>query len=92
VYYRGVSNFAAESYRDWLPGGSANRPIPVEVGSPGVDWRTRIVGAPRVWLVEYPANLSDETSRALEAEMHRRYTQVASRSFRAVTVSEFVPK
>lgn len=92
VYYRGVGNFAAESYRDWLPGGGANRPIPVEVGAPGTDWRTRIAGAPRVWLVEYPANLSDETSRSLEAELHRNYTQVASQSFRAVTVSEFVPK
>jgi mannosyltransferase len=92
VYYRGVGNFAAESYRDWLPGGGANRPIPVEVGAPGTDWRTRIVGAPRVWLVEYPSNLSDETSRSLEAELHRYYTQVASQPFRAVTVSEFAPK
>ncbi len=92
VYYRGVGNFAAESYRDWLPGGGANRPIPVEVGAPGMDWRARIVGAPRVWLVEYPSNLSDETSRSLEAELHRHYTQVSSQSFRAVTVSEFEPK
>jgi mannosyltransferase len=92
VYYRGVGKFAAESYRDWLPGGSANRPTPVEVGAPGTDWRSRIVGAQRVWLVEYPANLSDETSRSLEAGLHRHYTQVASQAFRAVTVTEFVPK
>ena len=92
VYYRGVGNFAAESYRDWLPGGGANRPIPVEVGAPGTDWRARIVGAPRVWLVEYPANLSDETSRSVEAELHRHYAQGTSQAFRAVTVTEFVLK
>jgi len=92
VYYRGVGNFAAENYRDWLPGGAGNRPTPVEVGAPGADWRSKIVSAPRVWLVEYPSNISDDTSRAVEAELHSRYTQVASKGFRAVTVTEFVAK
>ena len=92
AYYRGVGNFAAESYRDWLPGGASNRPTPVEVGAPGTDWRSKIVGAPRVWLVEYPSNISDDTSRAVEAELHSRYTQVMSMGFRAVTVTEFVAK
>jgi hypothetical protein len=92
VYYRGVGNFAAESYRDWLPGGAGNRPIPVEVGAPGPDWRSKIVRTPRVWLVEYPANISDDASRAVEAELHSRYTQIASKGFRAVTVTEFVAK
>lgn len=92
VYYRGVGHFAAESYRDWLPGGGANRPVTVEVGAPGIDWRDKVAGARRVWLVEYPANVSDDTSRAVEAEMHRRYTAVASWPFRAVTVTEFVQK
>ena len=77
VYYRGVGDFAAESYRDWMPGGGANRPGAVEVGAPGTDWRTTIAGARRVWLVEYPANLSDDTSRAVEAELHSRYAAVA---------------
>jgi mannosyltransferase len=92
VYYRGVGDFAAESYRDWLPGGGANRPLPVEIGAPETDWRPKIAGAPRVWLVEYPSNASDDTSRAVEAELHSRYTQVASRQFRAVTVTEFVAR
>ena len=92
VYYRGVGDFAAESYRDWLPGGSANRPLPVEVGAPGTEWRVKIVAVRRVWLVEYPSNASDDTSRAVEAELHSRYTQVASQRFRAVTVTEFVAK
>ncbi len=90
VYYRGVGDFAAESYRDWMPGGGANRPSAVEVGAPGADWRTKIVGVRRVWLVEYPANLSDDTSRAVEAELHSHYTAVASFGYRAVTVTEFV--
>ncbi len=92
VYYRGVGHFAAESYRDWLPGGGANRPVAVEVGAPGNDWRTKVDGSRRVWLVEYPANLSDDTLRTVEAELHSRYTAVASWPYRAVTVTEFVAK
>ncbi len=38
VYYQGVGNFAAESYRDWLPGGTSNRPTAVEVSSRSNDW------------------------------------------------------
>ncbi len=89
VYYRGVGRFAAESYRDWMPGGDANRPVPVEVGAPGSDWRAEIAGARRVWLVEYPSNVNDDTSRAVEAELHSRYAPVDSRTFRAITVTEF---
>jgi uncharacterized membrane protein len=89
LYYRGVGNFATESYRDWLPGGNANRPRPVEV-IPGTDtWRKEIAGVQRVWLVEYPGNLDDVIVRTLEAELHSRFSAVASNSFRAVTVTEF---
>jgi len=92
VYYRGVGQFAAESYRDWMPGGGGNRPVAVEVGAPGVDWRTKIGSPRRVWLVEYPANMSDDTLRTVEMELHRRYSAVDSRAFRAITVTEFVAK
>lgn len=92
LYYRGVGHFAAESYRDWMPGGGSNRPLAVEVGAPGVDWHARMGNARRVWLVEYPANVNDDTSRAVEAELHRRYSAAASFPFRAITVTEFVPK
>jgi mannosyltransferase len=90
VYYRGVGHFAAENYRDWMAGGGANRPAAVEVGAPGVDWRAKIGGANRVWLVEYPSNVSDETARAVEAEMHSRYSPVRTQTFRAIKVTEFV--
>ncbi len=92
MYYRGVGNFAAESYRDWLPGGSSNRPTAVEVSSQADDWLAKLAGARRVWLVEYPANINDGTLRSVEAELHSRYTAVAGQSFRAVTVTEFVAK
>jgi len=92
LYYRGVGHFAAENYRDWMPGGAANRPLGIEVGAPAVDWRSRLQGAHRVWLVEYPANVSDETSRAVEAELHSRFTAVGSRPFRAITLTEFAAK
>src|SRR5271166_3688328 len=92
LYYQPVGNWAAESYRDWLPGGGANRPRAVTADPQSNEWRPKIAGAPRVWLVEYPSNLSDETSRSLEAELHSRYTQVKSQAFRAVTVTEFAAK
>ncbi len=92
VYYLGVGNFAAESYRDWLPGGRINRPRAVEVSLQSNDWLAKLAGARRAWLVEYPANINDGTSRSLEAELHSRYTVVAAQSFRAVTVTEFVAK
>ena len=92
LYYQPVGNWAAESYRDWLPGGGANRPTALSVSAQSNDWRAKIAGARRVWLVEYPATTSDDTSRSLEAELHSRYSAVAMQSFRAVTVTEFVAK
>lgn len=92
VYYQGVGSFATESYRDWLPGGGSNRPIAVEVRPQQNDWRSRIVGAPRVWLVEYPANSNDDISRAVEAELHSHFTQADTKTFRAVTVTEFIAR
>jgi mannosyltransferase len=92
LYYQPVGNCAAESYRDWLPGGGANRPTALGVSAQASDWRAKIASARRVWLVEYPSNLSDDTSRALETEMHSRYSAVAVQPFRAITVTEFVAK
>src|SRR5271166_952648 len=92
LYYQPVGNWAAENYRDWLPGGSANRPLAMGVTEQSNDWRAKIAGARRVWLVEYPENLSDDTARSLEAELHSRYTAVATQEFRAITVTEFVAK
>ncbi len=92
LYYQPVGNWAAESYRDWLPGGGANRPTALGVSAQSNDWRTKVTGARRVWLVEYPAMTSDDTSRSLEAELHSRYSVVAMQSFRAVTVTEFAAK
>ncbi len=92
VYYQGVGDWAAENYRDWLPGGNANRPVAVEVNAQSNDWQAKVAGKRRVWLVEYPANVSDDTARALEAELHSRYTAVASHEYRAITITEFVQK
>jgi uncharacterized membrane protein len=92
VYYQGVGYFAAENYRDWLPGGSANRPNGVEVKPHSDDWRRELGDAKKVWLVEYPANLSDDNIRAVEAELHSRYYAARTTPFRAVTVTEFVRK
>ncbi|MGA9564949.1 MAG: glycosyltransferase family 39 protein, partial [Candidatus Korobacteraceae bacterium] len=49
LYYQPVGNWAAESYRDWLPGGGANRPTALGVSAQSNDWRTKVAGARRVW-------------------------------------------
>ena len=92
VYYEGVGNFAAESYRDWLPGGANNRPKAVEVRAGSQSWLGAVAGARRVWLVLYPSNRSDATALGVETELHNHYTAVATQPFRAVTVTEFVAK
>jgi uncharacterized membrane protein len=92
LYYQPVGGWAAESYRDWLPGGGANRPMAVSVDPQAGDWRSKVAGARRVWLVEYPANLSDDTARAVETQLHSRYAAVAVQQYRAMTVTEFVAK
>jgi hypothetical protein len=92
LYYEGVGNFAAERYRDWLPGGASNRPTAVEVNPPSNAWLQKIQGAGRVWLVHYPAIRSDDTGRAIEAELQSRYTPTETKQFQAVTVTEYVAK
>ncbi len=90
VYYAGVGNFAAESYRDWLPGGANNRPAAVEVHPGSQEWLGKIAGAPRVWLVNYPANRGDTTALVVETELRSRYTAGETTEFRAVTVTEYL--
>ena len=92
LYYPAVGGWAAESYRDWLPGGTANRPVAVTVNPSSNDWLTEISGVHRVWLFEYPDTVSDDAERAVEAELHRRYSAVSVRQFRPITVIEFVQK
>ena len=92
VYYGGIGKFAVESYRDWLPGGTSNRPIAVEVHHESSEWLEKIAGAGRVWLVLYPANQTDATALEVETELHRRYTAGETKQFRAVAVTEFVAK
>jgi mannosyltransferase len=92
VYYQGVGNFATENYRDWLPGGTNNRPVPVEVHPQSNNWRDKIAGARRVWLVRYPANQSDGPALAVETDLHSRYTAGETTHFHAVAVTEFVAK
>jgi mannosyltransferase len=92
VYYEGVGNFAAESYRDWLPGGTNNRPAAIEVSPASNEWRDKLPGAGRVWLVRYPTNKRDDTARSVDTELQSRYTAGQTKQFRSITVTEFVQK
>ncbi len=91
VYFAGVGN-PSDSYRDWLPGGQTNRPMSVEVSPRSSEWLAKITGARRVWLLRYPENRDDETVRAVEVELQRRYTQGDTMNFRAITLTEYVAK
>jgi 4-amino-4-deoxy-L-arabinose transferase-like glycosyltransferase len=89
LYYQGVGYFAAEHYRDWLPGGSALRPQGVRVEAVDSDWQKEIDGATRVWLVLYRAKRDDAGSRAIDASLRNRYQVVQEVPFQAVTVVEY---
>jgi mannosyltransferase len=89
LYYQGVGYFGAEHYRDWLPFGSAPRPLGVRVEPADGDWEKEIKGAPRVWLVLYRANLDDPVARTIDAELRNRYKVQQQVPFRAVTVIEY---
>jgi len=92
LYYQSLGAFAAENYRNWLPGGSAPRPQAIEVSSPSADWEQKIGHAPRVWLVLYRAKADDADSRAIEQELLKAYDAGAEKSFRGVTVVEYEAK
>jgi len=89
LYYQGFGYFAVESYRNWLPGGSAPRPQGVEVKPSNDDWRKQINGAERVWLVLYRAKLDDPVARAIDTSLRDRYAVKRQVPFRAVTVLEY---
>ena len=89
LYYQAVGYFAAEPYRDWLPGGSTPRPQGIRAEASDGDWQKEIDGAARVWLVLYRAKPDDPTARAIDANLRSRYKMVQEVSFRAVTVIEY---
>src|SRR5271166_627552 len=89
LYYQGFGYFAVESYRNWLPGGSAPRPRGVEVKPSNDDWKKQINGAERVWLVLYRAKLDDPVARAIDTSLRDQYAVKRQVPFRAVTVLEY---
>ena len=91
LYYAGVGN-PSDSYRDWLPGGANNRPMSVEVSGASGDWRQKIAAGERVWMLRYPTSRSDETTRTVEAELQSRYIVGETEKFRAITLTEYIPK
>jgi hypothetical protein len=90
LYYQSVGEFAAENYRDWLPGGSAPRPLPVAVTA-DQHWQQHIDDAPRVWLVLYRAKASDSQVDQIQQSLEQREFRLDFVDlYPGVTVMEFV--
>lgn len=89
LYYHPVGYFAAESYRDWLPGGKSPRPVGVLAFFADQPWEQQIQGANRIWLVRYPASEQDEHSRYVEQRLRAGYDAKATTNFRAISVTEY---
>ena len=89
LYYQSVGQFAAESYRDWLPGGSELRLTPIAIDSGNPNWRGELDRTKTVWLVLYRAKVDDPESRAIEGELASDYRPVRKQEFRGVTVVGF---
>ncbi len=90
LYYQSVGEFAGENYRDWLPGGSAPRPLPVPVTA-DQNWQQQIDGAAHVWLVLYRAKASDSEVDQIQQSLKRREFRLSFVDlYPGVTVMEFV--
>lgn len=90
LYYQSVGEFAGENYRDWLPGGSGPRPVPVAVNPAVEGWEEQIDDAPRVWLVVYRAKPNDaEVDRIRQVLNERKLTLKLVSSYPGVTLMEF---
>lgn len=89
LYYQPIGYFATESYRDWLPDGQRLRPAGVMVNPPNTEWEKKIAGADRLWLVSYPAKLSDTASRDIAAALQKHFAIAGRQEFRGVTVTEY---
>ncbi len=91
LYYQPVGEFAAENYRDWLPGGSAPRPVPIAVDPVSDDWEQQIHSAPRVWLVVYRAKPNDaEVDRIQQKINQHGLSRSLVDPYPGVTLMEFV--
>lgn len=89
LYYQPMGYFAAENYRSWLPGGEANRPMPVMVEPSSEAWKRSVGKGRRVWLVTYPAPLEDSTERDITAALKQLFSVGEKRDFRAISVTEY---
>jgi mannosyltransferase len=92
LYYQSLGQFAAESYRDWLPEGNTRRPAPIAIDSRNPDWMERVDHAKTVWLVLYRAKSQDAESKAIESTLQNEYRTAGEQDFRGVTVIEFRSK
>jgi mannosyltransferase len=92
LYYQSVGEFAAESYRDWLPGGTGPRWAPVAVDANDTEWEQRIASAPHVWLVLFRAKNNDPEARAIAQELSKHYQAGVGKTFHGVTIVEYDAK
>jgi mannosyltransferase len=92
VYYEPVGYFAVENYRNWLPAGSASRPLGVMANPPDESWRKQLDGAARVWLVLYRAKPDQAAAVAIIAQLRSQYAEGDQVKFRAVTVIAYTAR
>lgn len=92
LYYQLLGAFAAENYRNWLPGERAPRPKEVDISPPNADWTQKLDHAPRVWLVLYRVEVDDPEPHAIDQELLKTYNAGVQKIFRGVTVIEYVAK
>ena len=92
LYYQPVGQFAAESYRDWLPGGKAPRPKPLPVNADG-EWQQQIDDAPRAWLVLFRAKATDAQVDQIQQVLSRHKLYLSYVGLHpGVTVMEFAKR
>ena len=89
LYYQPVGEFAGENYRDWLPGGSGPRPVPIAVNADD-SWKQQMENAKRIWLVLYRAKVGNaDVDRIQQLLEQREFALKSVDRYHGVTVMEF---
>ena len=90
LYYQPVGEFAAENYRDWLPGGSGPRPVPIAVNADG-SWKQGIDDTRQIWLVLYRAKVGDVEVDGIQQQLEQlKFALNSIDRYRGVTVLHFI--
>ncbi len=92
LYYRAIGEYAAEQYRDWLPGGAERRPAATALNPGANEWQQQVGDAQRIWLVLYPTNRPGPLVPEIQEKLGAQFAPVDERKFKDIVLIEYAHK